>query len=150
MKNKVTATVLLSVSIMATILCAILNFNEFLMGGNATTKNVVVTAVYIAIWFLVSAIGIINKQRSIIKYCCIFWAITLFLTLLMFLLNAAGIDAGIVDLFIPFEILLLGPWFGIQQFTESLQKSEILMTLIPIAMFAATFVSLKRLRQVWV
>ncbi|ERI91068.1 hypothetical protein HMPREF1982_03433 [Clostridiales bacterium oral taxon 876 str. F0540] len=148
MKNKVTETVLIPVPIMATILSAILNFKEFLMGGNATTKNIVVTTVYIAIWFLVTAIGIINKQRSIIKYCSIFWGMTLFLILLILLLNTTGIDAGIVDLFIPFAILLLGPWFGIQQFAESLQKCEILITLIPVVMFLATFVSLKRLKQV--
>jgi len=78
MKNRITATIVLS--IVAIIVGMALNFNDFLMGNPASMKNLLVTFAYITIWVLVLIIGIRNKNRGIMKYCSVFWIITLFIS----------------------------------------------------------------------
>ncbi|HHX24321.1 MAG TPA: hypothetical protein GX723_10010 [Thermoanaerobacterales bacterium] len=78
MKNRITATIVLS--IVAIIVGMALNFNDFLMRNPASMKNLLVTFAYITIWVLVLIIGIRNKNRGIMKYCSVFWIITLFIS----------------------------------------------------------------------
>jgi len=76
MKYKTTFAIALSA--LAIIGGVVLNFQEFSMGSPATVKNLIVTSRYSAIWILVLIIGGKSKIRGIVKYCSVFWAITLF------------------------------------------------------------------------
>lgn len=138
MKNKATATILLSVLAIAGGM--VLNFQEFLMGSPATVKNLIVTFVYIAVWILVLIIGIKNKNRGIMKYCSVFWIITLFLSILTGYVNITGAQ---VDWALPFAILLLGQWYGITFFVGSFLTASIITAFISLVMLVITLISHK-------
>jgi|BioPla2DNA2_1021312.scaffolds.fasta_scaffold36976_5 hypothetical protein len=72
MKNSKNIIVVL-LSVIATIVAIVLNFNEFLMGNYASVKNLLVTFSYMAIWILVLIVGSKTEDCGIIKYCSIFW-----------------------------------------------------------------------------
>lgn len=139
MKNRTTATII--ISIVGVIGGMALNFQEFLMGSPATVKNLIVTFAYIAIWILVLRIGIKNKNRGIMKYCSVFWIITLFLSILTGYINATGASA---DWALPFIVLLLGQWYGIRFFVGSFLNTSIIMAFISLVIFTTAIISLKR------
>lgn len=139
MKNKATTIIILS--ILTIIGGMALNFQEFLMGSPATLKNLIVTFVYMAIWILILAISIKSKNRGIMKYCSVFWIITLILSILMGYVNVTGAS---IDWALPFAILLLGQWYGINFFVRSFLTASIIMSFISLVMFTITFISLKR------
>lgn len=139
MENKATAKILLS--IVTVIGSMALNFQEFLMGSPATVKNLIVTLLYIAIWILILAVSIKSRNRGIMKYYSVFWIITLFLAILTAYVNATGTSA---DWAIPFALLLLGQWYGINFFVGSFLTSSIIIGFISLLMFAAAVTSLKR------
>ncbi|HEY5589079.1 MAG TPA: hypothetical protein VIK86_09000, partial [Candidatus Paceibacterota bacterium] len=85
MENKETLSIILSIAtiilaISTVTICFFLNFNEFKAGDSATIKNVIVTFSYITVWILVLMIGIKIRNRGIVKYCSVFWIITLLTT----------------------------------------------------------------------
>lgn len=139
MKNNTPAIIILS--IFAVIGGMALNFQEFLMGNPATIKNLIVTFVYIAIWFFVLIIGIKNKNREIMKYCSVFWIIMLFLSTLTGYVNVTGAQ---VDWALPFIILLLGQWYGINFFAGSFLTTSIITASISLVMLTTTVISFKR------
>jgi hypothetical protein len=139
MRNKATGAIILSIAVV--IGGMVLNFPEFSMGGSANIKNLIVTFTYIAIWIIVLGIGIKIKNRGLIKYSFIFWLITLLLALLTWYANVT--DAN-VSWAIPFVILLLGQWYGINFFVGSLLTTSIVITFISLVMFTSTAISLKR------
>lgn len=146
MWNKATGTIILSIiaiilSIMAIIGGMVLNFPEFLMGNPATIKNLIVTFIYIAIWIIVLGIGIKIKNRGLIKYSSIFWLITLFLALLTWYGNVTYAN---VSWAMPFVILFLGQWYGIDFFVGSHLTTSIVIAFMSLIMFTSTAISLKR------
>lgn len=143
MKNNTPAIIVLS--IFAAIGGMVLNFQEFLMGNPATIKNLIVTLVYVAIWVLVLTISIKNKNRGIMKYCFVFWIITLFLSILMGYVNGTGAQ---VDWVLPFAILLLGQWYGINFFVGSFLTTSIIMAVISLVMVIIAGKSIKRTKQI--
>ncbi|MCT8138433.1 hypothetical protein H1D32_12170 [Anaerobacillus sp. CMMVII] len=119
----------------------ILNFSEFSMGSPATMKNLIVTFVYFAIWVLVITIGAKSKSRGTMRYYSVFWLITLFFSIITGYVNVAEVN---VDWAIPFVILFLTQWYGINFFVESFLTSSIIIAFISLIMFITTIVSLKK------
>lgn len=115
------------------------------MGHPATVKNLIVTLVYLAIWILVLTIGIKIKNREVMKYCSIFWIITLFFAIITTYVNVTG---ATVNWAIPFVALILGQFYGIIFFVKSLLTSSILIAFISLVMVITTVISLKYTKQV--
>lgn len=143
MKNNTPALIILS--IFAVIGGMAFNFQEFLKGSPATIKNLIVTFVYIAIWIFVLTISIKNKNRGTLMYCFIFWIITLFLLILTGYIKVTGAPVYWV---LPFVILLLGPWYGINFFVESFLTVSVIMAVISFVMVIIAIISIKRTKQV--
>lgn len=141
MKNKAIATILLSIG--AIIGGLILNFQEFLMGSPANIKNLIVTFLYIAIWILVLVISIKIKSLIVLKYCSVFWIITLLLAILTIYVNATGTSANWA---LPFVILLLGQWYGVNFFVGSFLTTSIIIAAISLVISTTAVISLKRTR----
>lgn len=143
MKNKAILTLILSY--VAVIGGLIMNFQEFLMGHPATIKNLIVTLVYLTLWILILTIGIKIKNREVMKYCSVFWIITLFFAIITTYVNVTG---ATVNWALPFVALLLGQFYGITFFVKSLLTSSILITFISLVMVITTVISLKYTKQV--
>jgi hypothetical protein len=141
MKNKAIATILLSIG--AVIGGLILNFQEFLMGSPANTKNLIVTFLYITIWILVLVISTKIKSRIVLKYCSVFWIITLLIAILTICVNATGTSASWA---LPLVILLLGQWYGVNFFVGSFITTSIIIAAISLVMSITTVIVLKRTR----
>ena len=142
MKDNATVTIILSV--ITVICCMILNFQEFLMGNTATIKNLIVTVAYLSIWILILIIGTKIKSRGIMKYCSVFWSATFFFAIITAYINATGVTA---DLVIPFVILFLGQWYGIDYFVGSFLFESIIIAFISLIMFTITVISLKHTKE---
>ncbi|MBN7772331.1 hypothetical protein [Clostridium aminobutyricum] len=138
MKRKALSIILLSIG--AVIGGMIFNFQEFLMGSPANAKNLIVTFLYIASWVLVLVIGTRMKSRRVLTYGSIFWVITLFLAVVTIYVNVTGASA---DWALPFAILLLGQWYGINFFAGSFLAASIIIAVISLA-FSATAIILRR------
>jgi hypothetical protein len=65
MKNKRMVVTTFFLSIVTVIGSMVLNFQEFLLGSQATLKNLIVTFTYIAIWITILTISI---KVNIMKY----------------------------------------------------------------------------------
>lgn len=141
MKNKAIATILLSIG--AVIGGMILNFQEFLMGSPANIKNLIVTFLYIAIWILVLVISIKIKSLIVLKYCSVFWIITLLLAILTIYVNTTGTSS---DWALPFVILLLGQWYGVNFFVGSFLTTSIIIAAISLVISTTAVISLKYTR----
>ncbi|MBE0451643.1 MAG: hypothetical protein IBX70_12465 [Clostridia bacterium] len=139
MKNKATTGIVLS--ILTVIIGMILNFQEFLMGSPATLKNLIVTFAYIIMWMLIITRSTKFKNRGVMRYYSIFWILTLFLSILTGYVNSIGAQ---VDWAIPFAILLLGQWYGINFFVGSFFTASIIMAFISLVMLTITVISLKQ------
>lgn len=139
MRSKATETIILSILALAGGMA--LNFQEFLMGSPANIKNLIVTFLYITIWILILIIGVKNKNRGILRYCSVFWAIMLFIAILTGYVNVTGAQ---VDWALPFAILLLGQWYGINFFVGSFLTTSIITASISLIMFTTTVISFKR------
>lgn len=139
MKNKIPAAIILS--IVAVVGGMALNFHEFLMGSPATIKNLLVTFTYIAIWIFILIMGIRSKNHGIMRYCSVFWMITLLLSILTWYANATE---ALVDWAIPYAILLLGQWYGIDFFVDSFLITAVIIASISLVMFTVTVISFKR------
>lgn len=151
MENKRPSAIILYIagvvlSVVTTIICFILNF-EFNMDGSvaATTKNVIVTLSYIAIWLFILIIGIIGKNRGTMKYCLVFWAVTLLASILIAYLNATGTENSWV-LTIGF-LLIYNQWHGIEFFVKNLLAQSIIIGVISLVMFTIAVISLKRTKS---
>lgn len=141
MKNNRILLIILSIATI--IICMILNFHEFLTGSEATTKNMIVTFSYIAIWIIILVIGIATKNRATLFYCSMFWCITLFVSIVTVYVNATG---NLADWVIPLAILFLGQWYGIGFFVSSFLSSSIIIALISLVMFTITVILLKHFK----
>ncbi|MGI6130149.1 MAG: hypothetical protein ACOYEO_08715 [bacterium] len=131
-------------SIVTIIVAAALNFPEFLMGSPAIAKNIVVTAIYIAIGILVLVISTINNSRRMMTAFGVFWSLTLLFALLTAYVNLTDV---IVDWAIPFVIVLLGPWYGISFFTNNFFTASIVIALISFGMSVAALLLLQRMKH---
>lgn len=136
--------VLIVLSIIAVIGGMVLNFPEFLMGHSATTKNLIVTFTYVAIWSVVLGVSIRIKSRGLIKYSSLFWLITLLLSVLTAYVNISDISA---DWAIPFVILFIGQWYGIKFFVGSFLTVSIIIVLISFIMVTTAVISLKQIKR---
>lgn len=143
MKNKSILTLILSY--VAVIGGLIMNFQEFLMGHPATIKNLIVTLVYLTLWILILTIGIKIKNREVMKYCFVFWIITLFFAIITTYVNVTG---ATVNWALPFVALLLGQFYGITFFVKNLLTSSILIAFISLVMVITNVISLKYTKQV--
>lgn len=136
MKHKAIISIILPLAII--IVGLVLNFPEFLMGSPATIKNVIVTFVYLATWILILTINAKSKTRGIMKYYSVFWIITLFFAILVGYVN---VTEATINWAIPFVILFLTQWYGINFFVESYLTISIIIVSISLLMFIATFLS---------
>lgn len=139
MKNSVTTAIVLS--IIAIVGGMVLNFSEFLMGSPATIKNFIVTFGYIVIWIQILKMAIDNGNRGIMIYSSVFWLITLLLAILMGYVNVTGAQ---VDWVLPFAILLLGQWYGINLFVGSFLATSIIIAILSFVMLTITLIVKKR------
>jgi len=143
MKNKVIAAVILS--IVAVIGGMVLNFQEFLMGSPANVKNLIVTFAYIAVWIVILIIGSKYKCQVILKYCIAFWHMTFIFSVLTIYVNAKGVS---VDWAIPFVILLLGQWYGIEVFVNDFLTISVIVAIMSFAISTSAIILLKRIKSV--
>ncbi|MBX4261637.1 hypothetical protein KTC96_21210 [Clostridium estertheticum] len=146
MENKRTLITILSVaivilSIATVIACMLLNFFELKMGGPTTIRSVIVTFSYIAIWIFVLIVGIIIKNRGIVRYCSALWIITLFIATLTVYINVTGNSATWA---LPLVVLFLAPLCGIGFFVSSVLYQSIIIALISLVMLIITVISAKR------
>jgi hypothetical protein len=109
--------------------------------GGPNAKNVIVIFSYITIWIFVLLINIKIKNRVVLTYFSVFWVITLFLACITIYVNATGTSVAWA---LPFVILLLGQWYGINYFVGSFLTSSIIIALISVALSATAVISLKR------
>ena len=139
MKNKTVSTIIVSI---LTILGGMaFNFQEFLMGSPATIKNLTITFAYIILWVLILAISIKSKNHRVMKYYSVFWILTLATSIITVYVNITGAQ---VDWVIPFAILLLGQWYGINFFAGSFLVSSIIIAFISLLLFIIAMVGVKR------
>lgn len=141
MKNKATTAIILS--ILTVIIGIVLNFQEFLMGSPATVKNLIVTFAYIIMWILIITRSTKIKNCGVMKCYSIYWILTLFLSILTGYVNITGAQ---VDWAIPFVILFLGQWYGINFFVGSFLTASIITAVISLVMLITTVISLKRIK----
>ncbi|QUH26160.1 hypothetical protein [Serpentinicella alkaliphila] len=123
-----------------------LNIPEFLMGDAATTKNVVTTFMYTTTWTFVLTYVIKNKNYIAIKCYILFWIITLVFSMLMAYVNVVVIPP-IVDWAIPFVIVFLTPWYGIQFLIENNLAFSIVIASISLVICKILLVALKQAKQ---
>lgn len=142
--NKTTTGLIIISTITAVIGGALLNFNELLMGSQPTVKNSIVTFTYLAIWILALRIGINNKNPGLIRYCSVFWLITLIFSIFTGYVNVIEVNA---DWAIPFVILFLGQFYGIKFLTVSNMNTAIAMSFISLIIFTTAMISLKRIKS---
>ncbi|MBX4270311.1 hypothetical protein [Clostridium estertheticum] len=128
-------------SIANVITCMVLNFFDLKMGGPTTIRSVIVTFSYIAIWIFVLIVGIIIKNRGIVRYCSALWIITLFIATLTVYINATGNSATWA---LPLVVLFLGPLCGIGFFVSSFLYQSIIITIMSLVMLIITVISAKR------
>jgi hypothetical protein len=137
-KERITISIIFP--IFAIIVGIKLNFQEFLMGSPATVKNLIVTFVYIAIWTYVLTI---TSKNKIMKYYSAFWLLTLLFAILTGFVNMTGANIDLAWA-IPFVILLLTQWYGIELLIDNFLISSIIISSLSLLMFIATVYSLKR------
>lgn len=118
-----------------------LNFNEFLMGSAASIKNLIVTLGYLVTWVFVLLISVKHKHNVAMKCYFAFWLITLIFAILILYINIADITAGWA---IPFVILVLTPWYGIDFFVSSFVAASIIISVVSIIMISVTVLSLRK------
>ncbi|ADL53907.1 hypothetical protein [Clostridium cellulovorans] len=104
---------LIFLSIILVLICMYLNFGNFLYGSPVTIGNLIVTFLYIIIWGIILIIGIKDSNYKFMIYSCIFWFIMLLLSILTIYVDATGASASWA---IPFAVLLLGQWYGLEFF----------------------------------
>lgn len=152
MKKKRTLTIILSIalailSITTFIICLIMNFPEFQNGGSTIIKSVIVTSAYAVVWILVLIIGILIKARGIVKYCLVFWMITLtisvFIVYINIVKNMGTISEYIGNILFPLILLFAGQWYGIRFFVLSDLNLYIIVAIISLVMVAIAVLSLK-------
>jgi len=139
-KNKM----LIPITLGATVLAIILNFQELLSGSQATFKNLIVTLAYLAVWLVVLFIGSKKKSQCTIKYICVFWLITLAVSLLTLYVNF--FDAT-VNWAIPFVIVFLGPLYGARFFVSTMLAAALELAIVSFILTALGFLLLKRIKQ---
>lgn len=132
---------LIYLPVITIIIGIVLNMPEFFKGSPATSKNLIVTVLYIAIWLMVLSLASRHKERKILKYYSMFWLFTLFFALLSVYINTVHFVANWA---IPFVGLLLPQWYGIEIFAENLLITNITISSVSLIMFIATLISLKR------
>jgi hypothetical protein len=148
MQNKRTLTIILSsaliiLSIATFIICLFLNFTQFQQGGSTTIKSVIVTFSYVAIWTFILVIGIISRNRGIVKYCSVFWIITLVTTIGLIYANMVTITGNAFDWIIPLVILFMGQWYGLRFFIWSDITRSIIIAIISLVMLVIAVIWLK-------
>lgn len=118
-------------SICISIGCGILNFQEFLMGNPANVKHIVVTFLYIISWIIFIVMGVKLKSRMVLRYCLIFWLITLFAAGAAMYNNITGITFSLGLLLVA---LFLGQFYGIDYFVTSYLDGSIIIVSISLIM----------------
>jgi hypothetical protein len=133
MESKTIFLVLLPISII--ILGIVLNFQEFLMGSQVSIKNLIVSLVYLAIWIVAFRICSKIKNRIIMRCYSVFWLLTLILAMITVFVNLTEVNLSGA---IPFVILFLTQWYGIDYFIDSHIITLTLVSLVSLIMFIAT------------
>ncbi|MCB2340239.1 hypothetical protein [Clostridium estertheticum] len=138
MENK--RTLINYLYIAAYIICLALNITVFISEIPITMKNVIVTLIYIIVFILATILEIINKNRKIVKYLSMFWFATLFSGVLLVYVNTVGLSPHWM---IPFMVLFISPWCGMEYFVNSNILNAIIITFISLVIFIITIISLK-------
>lgn len=153
MENKRTLSIVFVILSIATfIICLFLNFNEFLGGGAATIKSVIVTFLYITVWIFVLIIGTISRNRGAVKYCLVFWFITFVAVAFANMTNTIHpvVDL-VVDLVVglvvkcmfPLMLLFMGQWYGLRFFVWNAITWSIIIAIISLVMVTIAVIWLK-------
>ncbi|QDX94347.1 hypothetical protein EEL30_19905 [Brevibacillus laterosporus] len=129
-------------SIIATIIAIILNFNETLMGSQATLVNFIVTAIYLSVWIWLMILGAKSKAKRLNIYFGVFWSITL-------LTSISTIFANIITKVdftatIPLVIIFLTPLYGIRFFNLTFLTCSVIYAILSTVFALIGFASVKR------
>lgn len=142
MKHK--ALISISLSMIAIISGIYLNFPQFLMSSPANIKNLIVTIAYIIIWITALFIGTRSKNYIVMRSFFIFWIVTLVFSIVTVFINVAEIYAAWA---VPFVILLLTQWYGIQFFINNFETSAIIIAAISLAAIVTIKLMLKETKE---
>ncbi|MGG7142655.1 hypothetical protein ACQPVP_04240 [Clostridium nigeriense] len=105
--KKIAVIILIIVNIIVS-LC--LNFNEILIGGPISSKNIIVSIGYLLVWILCIVLAKYLKSKNLLKIFLGFWIVNLFMYILvMILLNFSFYP----KIFMIFVIIFSGPMQGI-------------------------------------
>lgn len=126
------------------IICLALNITVFISEIPITMKNVIVTLIYIIVLILATILEIINKNRKIVKYLSMFWFATLFSGVLLVYVNTVGLTPRWM---IPFMVLFISPWCGMEYFVNSNILNAIIITFISLVMLIITIISRKHTKS---
>ncbi len=141
MQSKSAIAIILS--ILTVIGAMLLNFREFSMGSPATIANLIVTSVYIAAWIIVLVISAKSANRNPLRLFLVFWVITLLLAILTAYVNVSGAE---VDWALPFALLVMGQWYGLNLLVGSFLTASIIIAIISLTMSIAVSLALRRAR----
>jgi hypothetical protein len=137
MENKRTLSVVFVIlSIITFIACLLLNFIEFQNQSSASIRSVIITFSYATVWILVLVIGIISRNRGAVKYCSIFWVITLITSLSVVYAGMLDTIGSWGDWIFPLVLLFIGQWHGLRFFVHSNNTYFIIIAVISLVMIA--------------
>jgi len=135
-------------SISVYIICMVLNFTVFFSCSTPVTmKNGIVTLIYITVLVMAPILGIIIKNRKVVKYSSIFWGATLFSALILLSINIPVIKVLTENWMMPFIVLFIIPLGGLEFFVNSNILNAIIITIIALVMFIITVMSLKHTKS---
>lgn len=123
------------------------NFQVFLSGSPATFKNFIVTIVCLVIWILCIVISFKAESKAVMKFYSIIWILTLGLAGLTAYINFLDTTIN-VGWAIPFAILFLTQWIGLNFLFDSYLLTSIITIFISLMMFIAIISIMKRWMKV--
>ena len=139
---------LIILSIATFIICLFMNFIEFQDGGSTIIKSVIVTFLYAMVWILILIIGILIKNRGIVKYILLFWIITLIISVFMvyanLVTNPGTIGQSISNILFPLILLFAGQWYGVRFFVSTTLNLYIIVVVISLLMVVIAAIWLNR------
>lgn len=109
---KIKKILLLIASISNVVICICLNFNEILIGDPVKVKNIIVSIVYLLIWFFIIFFANKLESRKLLKVFLGFWILNFIVIILSIIIVKLDIY---VFLIIPFIVISFGPLYGLDK-----------------------------------
>ena len=92
-----------------TFIAIYLNWPEFLMGSRATIFNLIVSIVFLSLWFIFSFYYGIKRQKTYKKFLLVYWGVNIISSILIWIVSISNYS-GIFLL--PFAIWYGAPVYG--------------------------------------